>query len=284
MILIADSGSTKTDWRILDKGQVVGQVRTVGFNPYYQDTDTIAAELKSGVLPQVSGNITDIYYYGTGITNDEKATVVRSALQAVFTTAGLIEVNSDVLGAARAACGHSPGIACILGTGSNSCYFDGEKIDFQVPPLGFWLGDEGSGGHLGKLLLLAYLHKEMPADIRQLFEAQYGVTDRLQVLENAYHRPFPNRYFAAFGKFLHDNIRHQFCDNLVRGAFNAFFEKYILKYPMCHEAELNFVGSVAFYYEQILSKEALKLKLQIGKILMAPIDGLVTFHTTKLLS
>lgn len=279
MVLIADSGSTKTDWRMLDGNRIVGKTQTVGFNPYYQDADSIAAELQAHLLPYCEGKITGVFYYGTGITNDEKADVVKVALRKVFDGIERIDAQSDVLGAARAACGHEAGIGCILGTGSNSCYFDGEKIAFQVPPLGFWLGDEGSGGHLGKSLILAYLHKEMPAHIRLLFEEKYGVMDRLMVLDNAYHKPFPNRYFAAFARFILDNIHDQFCHDLVTTSFSLFFEKYILKYPMCYEVKLNFVGSIGFYYEQILREVAGGKKLQIGNILATPIDGLVKYHT-----
>lgn len=279
MILIADSGSTKTDWRIIAGNQVVVATQTLGFNPYYQDSDSIAAELQANLLPHCKGKITQVFYYGTGITNTEKAEVLRSAMLKVFGEIERVDVQSDVLGAARAACGHQAGIGCILGTGSNSCYFDGDKIAFQVPPLGFWLGDEGSGGHLGKLLLLAYLHKEMPANIRQLFEQKYGVMDRLMVLDNAYHKPFPNRYFASFVRFIADNIHDSFCYGLAKESFSLFFEKYILKYPMCFDVKLHFVGSIGFYYKQILQEVAKNKNLSIGNILAAPIDGLVKYHT-----
>jgi N-acetylglucosamine kinase-like BadF-type ATPase len=278
MILIADSGSTKTDWRIIDGHTIVGQIQTVGFNPYYQDADSIATELRANLIPHCKGKISQIFYYGTGITNTEKADVLKKAIRKIFNEIENIEIQSDVLGAARAACGRQKGIGCILGTGSNSCYFDGEKIAFQVPPLGFWLGDEGSGGHLGKSLILAYLHKEMPTNIRQLFEEKYGTIDRLMVLDHAYNKPFPNRYFASFARFLSDNIQDLFCYNLAVDSFSVFFEKYILKYPMCFEVKLHFVGSIAFYYEQILREVAESKKLQMGNILVTPIDGLVKYH------
>ncbi len=278
MILIADSGSTKTDWRILDQNEVIAQTQTVGFNPYYQDADSIANELKANLLPLCTKEVTQVFYYGTGVTNEEKAGVIRDAILKVFPTCRQIEAQSDVVGAARAACGKIAGIACILGTGSNSIYFDGEKTGFQVPPLGFWLGDEGSGGHLGKSLLLSYLHKEMPLEIRTKFEEKYGTMDRLTVLENAYHKPFPNRYFASFSRFLFDNLEDDFCSNLVENCFLQFFQKYILKYPMCHETNVNFVGSVAFYYKDLLTKVADSQNIRIGRILEAPIGGLVEFH------
>lgn len=278
MILIADSGSTKTDWRILDKSEVIAQTQTVGFNPYYQDADSIANELKINLLPLCTKEITQVFYYGTGVTNEEKAGVVKDSILKVFPTCQQIEAQSDVVGAARAACGKTAGIACILGTGSNSIYFDGEKTGFQVPPLGFWLGDEGSGGHLGKSLLLNYLHKELPLEMRVKFEGKYGVMDRLTVLENAYHKPFPNRYFATFSRFLFDNLEDDFCKSLVENCFLQFFQKYILKYPMCHETNVNFVGSVAFYYRDLLTNIADSQKIKIGKVLKSPIDGLVEFH------
>lgn len=279
MILIADSGSTKTDWRILQNNTVVGQIQTVGFNPYYQDTDSIANELKQTLLPYCQDDIHEVYFYGTGVTSTEKADIIEKALRQVFERLWSVNIQSDVVGAAKAACGHHKGIACILGTGSNSCYFDGEKIAFQVPPLGFWLGDEGSGGHLGKSLVLSYLHKEIPTDLRQLFEEKYGVMDRLTILDNAYQKPFPNRYFASFSRFLHENLQHQFCHNLVANCFTQFFDKYILKYPMCSEAALNFVGSVGFYYENILREVASSKNLMVGNILEAPINGLVKYHS-----
>jgi len=277
MILIADSGSTKTDWRILDQNEVIAQTQTIGFNPYYQDAYSIANELKNNLLPLCTKEIKQVFYYGTGVTNEEKAGVIKNAILQVFPTCKQIEAQSDVVGAARAACGKTAGIACILGTGSNSIYFDGEKTGFQVPPLGFWLGDEGSGGHLGKSLLLSYLHKEMPLEIRTKFEEKYGAIDRLIVLENAYHKPFPNRYFASYSKFLFNNIKEDFCKNLVENCFLQFFEKYILKYPMCHETNVHFVGSVAFYYKDLLIKVAKTNNLIVGRILKTPIDGLVEY-------
>ncbi len=282
MILIADSGSTKTDWCILDQNKVVGKTQTIGFNPYYQDADSITNELIINLLPLCKGEINQVLYYGTGVTNDEKAAVIKEAILRVFPKCTDIEAQSDVVGAARASCGHSAGIACILGTGSNSIYFDGEKTGFQIPPLGFWLGDEGSGGHLGKTLILSYLHKEMPQEIRINFEKKYGIMDRLTVLENAYHQPFPNRYFASFSTFLFDNLENDFCENLIQKCFLQFFEKYILKYPMGHEVSVNFVGSVAFYYKDLLTTVAANVGISVGRILKSPIDGLIRYHATEL--
>ncbi len=279
MILIAESGSSKTDWRMIAPNGSVSQVKTIGLNPYYQTTDSIIEELQKNLLPSLNNQVvSEVFYYGTGVTNDEKADIIRLAFKAIFTEVKSIEVHSDMLAAARALCGHTAGIACILGTGSNSCFYDGNDITFQVPPLGFWLGDEGSGGYLGKQLVLSYLHKEMPQDIREKFEKRFGVKDRLEVLENAYQKPFPNRYFASFSKFIFDNRNNQFTFKLVTDAFGLFFEKYLLKYPDYQQHKVHFTGSVAFYYSDILRRVAIEKGFSIGIIMESPIAGLTLYH------
>lgn len=282
MILIADCGSTKTDWRgIMPDGTIVGQYKTIGFNPYYQDTDAIYQELQKNLCPLVNHLVTEIYFYGTGITNTEKKVILVNALQQAFPSA-TIDVYSDMLGAARALCGQSAGIACILGTGANTCFYDGEQIAHQVPSLGFWLGDEGSGAYLGKVLVQAYLHKELPSELKEKFEKRFGVKDRLEILENAYQKPFPNRYFASFSKFLFDNRNHPFCYQLVSDAFRTFFDKNLLKYPNYHETKIHFVGSVAFYYSDILRRIVQEKQATLGVIMETPIAGLALYHISRL--
>lgn len=278
MILIADSGSSKTDWRLIGSDASIQQVKTIGFNPYYQDSTSIADELKLHLLPKINEPITEIYYYGTGITNLEKSQVLIDAFNSVFRECPKAYVHNDMLGAARALAGHHTGIVCILGTGSNSCFYDGEQIAHQIPPLGFWLGDEGSGGYLGKQLVLSYLHKELPTELREKFEKRYGAKDRLEILDNAYHKPFPNRYFASFSKFLFDNRQHPFIYRLVFEAFTAFFEKYLLKYPAIHQCKIHFTGSVAFYYSDILRQVANSKACTVGIIAETPIAGLTLYH------
>jgi glucosamine kinase len=279
MKLIAESGSTKTDWRLITSDSQVSQYKTVGFNPYYQTAENIVEELQKSLLPNLSEtSVTEVFYYGTGITNDEKASVIKEAICSVFSGVQTIEAHSDMLAAARALCGREAGIACILGTGSNSCFYDGENIAFQVPPLGFWLGDEGSGGNLGKQLILSYLHKELPEELRQKFNKRFGEKDRLEIIENAYQKPFPNRYFAGFSKFIFDNRQHPFMYQLVSNAFGLFFEKYILKYPDYQQYKIHFTGSVAFYYSDILRRVATEKGCTAGIIMESPIAGLTLFH------
>jgi glucosamine kinase len=282
MILLAESGSTKTDWRMIADSGAISQAKTIGFNPYYQDSEAIFQEIQTNLLPHIQATVTEIHYYGTGVTNAEKGDVIKVALQKTFPQATDIQAYSDMVAAARALCGHQEGIACILGTGSNSCFYDGQTIAHQVPPLGFWLGDEGSGGHLGKLLLLSYLHKELPDDLREKFEKRYGAKDRLEILDNAYHQPFPNRYFAGFSKFLFDNRRHPFVYRLVYEAFLSFFEKYILKYPQIATQRVHFTGSIAFYYSDILRQAGNDKGIAIGNILESPIAGLTLYHKSEL--
>ncbi|MFT6479982.1 MAG: glucosamine kinase [Spirosomataceae bacterium] len=279
MILLAESGSTKTDWRLLSGSITEIAVKTDGINPYFQGKDQIVRLLKEQLEPNLVVNaITEIYYYGTGITDDSKRHIVSGALRKVFTNAKEIIIESDVVAAARGLFGASAGIACILGTGSNSCFYDGEKITFQVPPLGFWLGDEGSGGYLGKQLVLSYLHKEMGAEVRQLFEAKHGVFDRMPVIENAYQKPNPNRYFASFSPFLLENKEQPEIEELIRNSFRLFFEKYLLKYPDIEKTPVGFVGSIAHYYRSFLEAEAAVHGIKIKQILKAPMDGLITYH------
>lgn len=282
MILLAESGSTKTDWRLLNGATVETIVQTDGINPYFRNTYQIIDLLKEQLAPNLVANtVTEIYYYGTGITDDSKRKVVAEALQEVFKNVAKLEIESDVIAAARGLFGKSAGIACILGTGSNSCFFDGKKIAFQVPPLGFWLGDEGSGGYLGKQLVLSYLHKEMGVQVRQLFEVKYGVFDRIPVVENAYQKPNPNRYFASFSPFLLENVTQPEIAELIQHSFRLFFEKYLLKYPDIQKTPVGFVGSIAHYYRSFLEAEAAIHGIKIKQILQSPMEGLIVFHAAK---
>jgi len=277
MILIADSGSTKTDWRLITANGGIQQAKTIGLSPYYQDSASIAAELTQNLLPTITEKVTEIYFYGTGCAGEEPCTIVRNGLKAVFPTAETLEVESDMLGAARGLCGHEAGIACILGTGSNNCLYNGRDIADKIPSLGFWLGDEGSGGHLGKVLVVAFLQKEMPEDLAEKFAKRYGLNREI-VLDNAYKKPFPNRYFAGFSKFLFDNRAHPFAYQLVYDAFGVFLNKYVCKLPDYQQNKVHFVGSIAFYYSDILRRAATEKGITVGYIMETPIAGLTLYH------
>lgn len=279
MILLAESGSTKTDWRLL--GENVRSFETIGLNPYFVDSDTVARELLRHLHDETPFSIREVHFYGTGITDPAKGDIISRGILKALGYSVPVYTYSDVIAAARALFGDSEGIACILGTGSNTCYWNGREIAFQVPPLGFWLGDEGSGGHLGKSLILGYLHREMPQNVRDRFEEIYGSKDRLEVLDNAYRKERPNQYFAQFCPFLLENQHEPWCSDLIRNSFRIFLEKYLLKYPMVNRVETGCVGSVAWYFESIFKEVAAAHGLQVGKVIQKPIDELSSYHQPR---
>lgn len=277
MILIAESGSTKTDWVLLGSKQEGFQ--TSGLNPYFISPDNVVTELQPHI--HKLSKVSHIYFYGTGITDSSKGEIIGAGLIKALGYQPEINTYSDVVAAAKSLFGNHTGIACILGTGSNSCYWNGRLIAHQVPPLGFWLGDEGSGGYLGKSLILAYLHKELPEDLRKDFDQKYGRKDRLEILNHAYNESKPNRYFAQYSKFIGENISHPFCDTLVSNSFRLFFEKYLLKYPQIQTQPIGAVGSVAVIYKDILNKVAGEFNLNITKTVKKPIDELIKYHSEE---
>lgn len=280
LTLIADSGSTKTEWRLVEAADVVRVGRTTGFNPYYQDTEAITEGLQHQLVPILGSLMPDnVFFYGAGCANPEANTRVADAIRAVFPAVKHVAIQSDMVGAARAACQQAPGLVCILGTGSNVARYDGQTITSPSRSLGFWLGDEGSGGHLGKLLVINFLQGQLPPDLHQAFQQHYAL-DRLTVLENAYHRPFPNRYFAQFTPFLAQYSGQPFVDGLVTAAFVSFLNLYV-KPLVNHPGEsVHFVGSVAYYFEPFLRQAVQAGPLTMGQLVPAPIDELVRFHQT----
>lgn len=279
MILVVESGSTKTDWRWVASAQDSHAWKTVGINPFYQTASSLRDLFLADVLPHVPKTPEAVYYYGTGITGPEQQQVISDLFKVLWPSLEEIQVESDVLGAARALFGDEKGLAAILGTGSNSVWYEHGKIAFQVPPLGFWLGDEGSGGHLGKSLVLSYLHHEMPVTVREMFEAELGAFDRMPILEAAYRKPFPNRYFAQYTPFIKAHITEPFLENLANQSFTLFFEKYLQKYP--EKSPLGFVGSVAHYFQETLKSVAKTQGFDIQQILATPLDALVDYHVNK---
>ena len=278
MILIVESGSTKTAWRyIAQLNEAYDSFTSLGINPYYQSSDEIR-DAQAETLQKVKTlPIKFVYYFGTGITDQSKKEIIETVLRPVIGEATL-QVQSDLMAAGLALCGNNTGIACILGTGANSGFFEKGELQSQVPPLGFWLGDEGSGGHLGKSLILAYLHQELPADLRALFEKRYGAIDRLTILQKAYREEFPNRWFASFSKFLFDHRKHPFCYQLIEKSFQSFCELYLLKYEQAFNQPIHFTGSVAFYYADILRRVLKANKLQAGIISEGPMAGLTLYY------
>jgi glucosamine kinase len=276
MILIADSGSTKTTWCLADQeGKNRKFILTSGINPYYQQESGILGKLQNE-FNEPFKDIRAIHFYGAGCTNPAVNQVVAGPLKEFFHAAH-IEVNTDLMAAARALCGRSPGIACILGTGSNSCYYDGENIANHVSPLGFILGDEGSGAVLGRNLLSDILKKQLPASLVTLFFEEYPVT-AAEIMENIYRKPFPNRYAAQFSKFLYSHSDKPEIRQLLSHSFLAFFTRNVLQYPEAFLFPVHFSGSIAFYFQELLKEIAGSFGLKPGKFVQDPIEGLVEYH------
>ncbi|MFN4234954.1 MAG: N-acetylglucosamine kinase [Bacteroidia bacterium] len=280
MILIADSGSTKTDWRFIDSQKKIHQAHSQGINPYFVSSEEINQILLKELIPSLPKEIInekiEIYFYGAGCSSVEKCNDVKSAIQKVFKYADII-VEHDLLAAARALCGHKEGLAAILGTGTNSCYYNGIEIIQNQPSLGFILGDEGSGAFLGKKLICDFLNEEMPIDIAERIRERFKLT-KDEVLENVYKKPFPSRYLASFSKFIYQNLKHEYCNQLAIDSFRLFFDRHICKYPRKGELPLGIVGSVGFYYSNIIARIADEKGIPMGKILESPIAGLTLYH------
>ncbi|GAB3980648.1 ATPase [Spirosoma terrae] len=276
--LIADSGSTKTDWRLVFQDGTARAIQTNGFNPYYQTTSQISVTLQEQLVPHLEkAPVSAVFFYGAGCSGPAVNYIVADALQAVMPTLDTIEVNSDMLGAARGASGHKPGIVCILGTGSNACFYDGYQIERGIQTLGFWLGDEGSGGYLGKTLVRDFFQERLPKHLADTFKKRYAL-DRATLLENAYQKPFPNRYFAAFTPFLSEHIADRYVDTLVTDAFEVFLSTYVARLPEAQQYAVHFVGSIAHYFSDQLKKAVEETALLMGDIIKAPAEKLVDFH------
>ncbi len=274
--LIADSGSTKAEWCLLD-GKRKRTFYTQGISPYFLNGEQIEGVVKSELQTKLRGMEPDeIFYYGTGCGNPNNVKIVKKVLQKVFTHA-VISVTHDLMGAAKALCGNQKGVACILGTGSNSCYYNGKKIVKNSPGLGFILGDEGSGAYLGKKVVQYYLYNTYDPDLMDRFNAKYN-TNAVEILEAVYKKPLPNRYLAGFVPFLVENRGHYMIENIIEDGFNEFFFHHVYKYKESWTMPVNFIGSVAFGFRDVLKEMCASYELQLGKVLKDPMEGLIEFH------
>ena len=278
MIAIVDGGSTKCDWVILENsGKISQKTESIGFNPNIINADLIPQEIeKNPHLFLIKNQLDYIYFYGSGCGTVENALFVETQLQKVFPYAK-VTVKEDLTAAAYAAYNGKPAIVCILGTGSNSCYFDGESIRRDLPSLGFLIGDEGSGSALGKHLVRRFFMKKLPQDLHQKFVETYHLTIE-DAIKNMYHNPRANAYLAEFNKFVVQRKQHPYFQNMVFDEMKNFFEYQVLPYEEAREAEINFIGSIAYYYEDVLRAAAAELNLTVGHIVQKPIESLVEFH------
>lgn len=275
MILIADSGSTKTDWALVsDQSSTV--VATQGISPVHQSDAQIRQILADELLPQLSAADVDaVYFYGSGVRSDKEAPMA-SLLQNLFPAAGAVEAHSDLLGAARALCGHKEGVACILGTGANSCLYDGSQVVQNTSALGYILGDEGSGAVLGRTLLNGIYKGVLSKEIENLFEGETGLTLN-EVIERVYRQPLPNRFLASLAPFIHRHLDDSDVCSMVISCFCEFFSKNIKPYNHL-DLPVGFVGSVAWYFSDELREAAEMTGFSVGAILQSPISALMAYH------
>ena len=278
MILIADSGSTKTDWCVVENGVLVQQIFTKGTNPFFQSEEEISNEIATALLPELKTDEFDaVYFYGAGCGFPDKIEIVHRAISKQLKVKGNVEVATDMLAAARGLCGREAGIACIMGTGSNSCYYDGENIVANVSPLGFILGDEGSGACLGKLMVGDLLKNQMNPELKEKFLKQFDLTPA-DIIDRVYRKPFPNRFLASLSPFLAQNINEPCVHELVLNSFKTFFKRNIMQYENYQNLKVNLIGSVAFYYKEVLAEAAEAMGIQLGTIIQSPMEGLIKYH------
>lgn len=276
MVIIADCGSTKCDWLIIRGHRDQILENTVGFSPFFHSTEDIRAILQAGLIPKVAAEkVVKVYFYGTGIHDEHRADIVRLALQAEFPNAK-VAVEHDLLAAARATCGRSAGIACILGTGSNSCYFDGESIVDNVPSLGWLLGDEGSGTYLGKALLRAVFYRELTPDLSKLFHEAHP--EGLTAIKDRVYEKGANAYLATFTRFMGENLQHPVIKNMVAQGLGDFLDRHVMKYQGFQHVPVHFVGSIAHHFQEVLLKCMEDRKLKPGNIIRKPIYTLADYH------
>jgi glucosamine kinase len=254
-------------------------VTTQGISPYFFTEEKIIELFRNELLPGIPGaaGAQEIYYYGTGMRNPDNVKMVKGAFQKIFKKAK-IDINDDMLAAARALNGTGKGLACNLGTGSFCCYYNGKKIAKQTPGIGYILGDEGSGAYLGKKVIQYYLYDTFDEELKYKFDDQYK-TNPIQVLENVYRKPLANRYLAGFAKFLADNRGHYMIENIIEDGLNDFFFTHLCKYREVWTLPVSFIGSIAFGFKDVLKELCSSYEFELGKVLKSPMSGLVEYHS-----
>lgn len=277
MILIADSGSTKSHWTLSENATIVRELYTTGINPFYQTEVEIANIVHTNIRSKLPNfQIDAIYFYGAGCSFPDKKDTVLKALRISYQSVR-IEINNDLLGSARSLLGKETGIACILGTGSNSCFYNGSQIADNVSPLGFILGDEGSGAVLGKLFIGDLLKRQLPKDLEEIFYAETHITPA-EIMNAVYRRPFPNRFLAQFAPFLSAHKMHPHIHRLIVQSFIDFFRRNAKQYDTSHY-EVNFSGSIAYYFKDELQEAASQCDIRLGLVQQSPMQGLIAYHS-----
>lgn len=278
MILIADSGSTKVDWRAISNDGTVLELTTEGINPVFQTKEIILSIINDKLVPAFGKDITDIFFYGAGVVSAEMGELLGTYFSEVYPGCKTV-ADSDILAAAKALCGDNPGIVCIMGTGSNSAFYDGEKIVRNVKAGGFILGDEASGGYLGKRLISDFIKELLPEDLKAEFDKRYNLT-YLDIVKEVYKSPVPSRFLASFSPFLSEFREHPYVKALLEDSFDQYLTRNIKHYDYKNN-KVNLIGSIAFYYQDILKERAALQGMEIGRIIKSPIIGLVEYYKEK---
>lgn len=279
MKLIAESGSTRTEWAIVENDHVIQRAFTEGINPYFQTRREISRSVRLG-LPDIffRKKLEQVYYYGAGCNSNEKKNILGASLVAQFKTP--IQVESDLLGAARSLFKSEPGIACILGTGSNSCFYNGRIIVKNVKPGGYILGDEGSGAAMGKIFLSDLLKGLAPKDLANNFYDKFRITAN-EVMESVYNRPFPNRFLATIAYFLADHTDNDYALNLITGSLRNFFTRNVCQYDY-QNYPIRFVGSLAYTYAPLLKEIVKEYGMSLDVIEETLMNGLIEYHSMNI--
>jgi glucosamine kinase len=280
MILVADSGSTKTEWKILKDGNPLDSVFSSGINPYFLSNEEIFSLLQEETEELNHYKFKKIYFYGTGCNSESKTNSVKDALSRFFQNSD-ISIGSDLLAAARSLCQDEPGIACIMGTGSNSCFYNGSEIVANVAPLGYILGDEGGGAVIGRKLVSGILKKQLPKRIIDRFFDTYKLTQS-DIQESVYMKPFPNRFLGQFAKFISSNIEVPELQEIIISSFDDFLKRNVLQYPESRHLPIHFTGSIAFHFRPFL-EDLLKINnLRQGLITLSPMENLMKYHSSRI--
>jgi len=280
MIIIADSGGSKIDWRLLKKDGSIQQAHCPGFNPYYQPVTDLQESIRSVIHPKADEQVTRIFFYGAGVSSEKNQALIRETFAGFFPQADTF-VGWDLLAAGRALCGTEPGIACIMGTGSNSCLYDGQAIIGNVANLGWILADEGSGASIGRKFLVDYLRLKQPASVAEKFRQAWPLT-REEFLERVYQHERPSAFLAGFTRFIHENLGEEYCYKLVFSCFTEFLEEVVMRYDRYSDYKVHFTGSIAFHFSDILRRAAKEKGLTTGHIMEGPIAGLTLYHQKDL--
>ncbi|MFN3916825.1 MAG: hypothetical protein ACK4K0_03685 [Flavobacteriales bacterium] len=279
MILIADSGATKTDWRIISYDGEISQLKTSGLNTYQYTPENLLETLKHELIPKINSPVKEIHFYGAGCKAESSQNMLKKVFKELLPDA-VANIKDDLTGAVRSLAADQKGIVAILGTGANACVSEKGEIINQLPSLGYILGDEGSGAHMGKELIRRYLLNQLPKQLAERMETRFEI-DRANIIENIYRRQFPNRYMAGFAKWIFQNKEEAVLTEIILHSFRSFFELYICPQPEHKAIPFHATGSIAYYFSTQLKSVASEYGISVGTITESPIAGLTLYHLGK---